>query len=606
MSNARNKLPDGQDWIINPMTHFNYNVIGGVCNPVVLIAIAEIFSHNLDEFYSYMSLLSSYQVPNKLAQDIHDANAAINAGLQLTVIQRYLLKIEMIFKVINGYYNTKSNVLTTETLVANILGSTVKPLQAGSFVYLYSAEILHDFFQTFRHCIIDDDNLSEPLACVINSEDHTIGVSYDHIEDCWILISPNKLSDSQIRDTEELSRKILSGFLKEKIVCLNISIYSSEKELTRIQTIFKQTEFKTMLTNRGNIILKQLSTITTQHAFTWLCRTIHLGNAHLTASLLIKLNVMQRKELPIALYLAIFHKQYSIVNLLLSQGVNPNIRTAGIILPLNTAVKNNDEKSVSLLLHYGAKSYLTDANNQSAFEIANVRKNLAILTALKKSLQNDFFNAAKKGNYKVLSRIINHDHDMLRNVIGHTAFYITVHNQHEKSAQVLLEAGVSPNQYIGDSVLPLHTAIRNNDTNMVTLLLKHGAKVYLKNVHGKNALDNITQYTKSEIVQILNQHAQHSALWKDLLKAVRCAKINTVNAILKMPLDTTSDIASYILKEAMQNGRNDIYKVLLIAGFKPRIVDEQMNFTFQYASEHHHSVFSSIHDQTCSFKKCSR
>src|SRR5690349_1775686 len=74
-------FPEGQNWIIHPMEGLNYHSNDtGVCHPVVLAAMIEIFSGNLEGFYYYFNILSSYYLlpdPQSLKNDL----AAVKAYL---------------------------------------------------------------------------------------------------------------------------------------------------------------------------------------------------------------------------------------------------------------------------------------------------------------------------------------------------------------------------------------------------------------------------------------------------------------------------------------------------------------------------------------------
>jgi ankyrin repeat protein len=59
-------------------------------------------------------------------------------------------------------------------------------------------------------------------------------------------------------------------------------------------------------------------------------------------------------ELQLPLHLAVETKNLAIVNLLLQHGANPNYPYTSVHVPLETAIKQQNTKMVALLLHYGA------------------------------------------------------------------------------------------------------------------------------------------------------------------------------------------------------------------------------------------------------------
>src|SRR5579862_9411777 len=109
-------FPDGQDWIIQPMKSLRYySEDGGVCHPIALAAMMELFNGNLDGFYAYLGLLHFYsQHPenHNLEHDIEDVKSLLSQtnqlqiGFELTDKQKRLLEIDALFNLIEVVYNS--------------------------------------------------------------------------------------------------------------------------------------------------------------------------------------------------------------------------------------------------------------------------------------------------------------------------------------------------------------------------------------------------------------------------------------------------------------------------------------------------------------------
>jgi ankyrin repeat protein len=87
------------------------------------------------------------------------------------------------------------------------------------------------------------------------------------------------------------------------------------------------------------------------------------------------------------------------------------------------------------------------------------------------------------------------------------ALHVAASHGHVEMLKHLLNAGVDVNRrQMHWGTTPLSSAARKGDTQMVTLLLSHGAEFQSVDIWGRNALDMAIEYGHDEIIAILESH----------------------------------------------------------------------------------------------------
>lgn len=121
------------------------------------------------------------------------------------------------------------------------------------------------------------------------------------------------------------------------------------------------------------------------------------------------------------------------------------------------------------------------------------------------SLVTPFISAAARGDVSELGRLLEEGADINgQNENGWTALKQAVVNNEQAAAQFLLEAGAKPNIPSFDKkTCPIHNAVRNKNTELVGLLLRHGARVDVIDADGKLPLDYANETNQRDVARQL-------------------------------------------------------------------------------------------------------
>ncbi|PAF43875.1 ankyrin repeat domain-containing protein [Helicobacter sp. 11S03491-1] len=137
--------------------------------------------------------------------------------------------------------------------------------------------------------------------------------------------------------------------------------------------------------------------------------------------------------------------------------------------------------------------YLLFSNNYT-----QVRKGIDLGADVNGRLRGStpLYDAARKNNVDILYLLINRGAKVNALSHGETALHKIVQFGNLKFAQILLKEGADPN--IKDSIrgdTPLHYAVAKHDRNMIALLMKYGADMYIQNNNG----DTPARYILSKV-----------------------------------------------------------------------------------------------------------
>ncbi|XP_055741266.1 ankyrin repeat and SOCS box protein 2-like [Salvelinus fontinalis] len=161
-----------------------------------------------------------------------------------------------------------------------------------------------------------------------------------------------------------------------------------------------------------------------------------------------------------ALYEAAKNGHEDIVELLLSQDADANKAGNKGLLPLHIAAQRGADGIVSLLIKVTSK-YRVNRSGVSPLHLAAECNRDAVVEVL------------IEAGYDV-NAMLSDDRSMMYEDHRSTTLYFAVANGNVDAATMLLEAGAIPNL---DTFNPLLVALRQGSTELVTLLVEHGANV---------------------------------------------------------------------------------------------------------------------------------
>ena len=253
------------------------------------------------------------------------------------------------------------------------------------------------------------------------------------------------------------------------------------------------------------------------------------------------------------LHHAVHESNQEIIERLLKEGMSPNERCQHKITPLQIAVQNNDEKSVDLLIKFGAdvNTHVTVIDEDEA-EIDMTP--LAIASCL---------------NFgKIVQKLLSANADINENVHERqNALTFALASDANECTKILLDCGASVNNKDAKENTPIMIAARYGNPEIITLLLEKGAEINWSNKFGQTALVFVAQRGNVECLSVCDDDGNNALMnltdqWdKDasevLILLIRAGcDVNCINKDGDYPLMTAleTDVRHSVLQELIQNG----------------------------------------------------
>ena len=194
-----------------------------------------------------------------------------------------------------------------------------------------------------------------------------------------------------------------------------------------------------------------------------------------------------------ALMRAVVNSDQAIVERLLAAGADPNIGDNRGYTPLSRAVQYDRAAVAATLLTHGADPNVYFGKSEPKRRSSSLLERAAVL-----------------GQTKVVRQMLERGADVQEN--GVVALNAALWKHHEDTAALLVEAGVDINaptydeqkhRYMQNGARVLHTAAQEGLESSVRLLLRFGADINDRNVHGQSALHYAVQNNHAKVVSIL-------------------------------------------------------------------------------------------------------
>jgi len=143
----------------------------------------------------------------------------------------------------------------------------------------------------------------------------------------------------------------------------------------------------------------------------------------------------------------------------------------------------------------------------------------------------DFFKAVKDNEIAKVKEYLSKDPTLVKAVttdfLKETALAITSFNGNKEIVELLLQKGADPNVYDDMGIAPIIGAARQNQADIITMLIKNKAEVNIKNKGGEEtALHYAAEYNSGDAAKVLLANG---------------ADKNLKNSSGKTPLDVAKD-----------------------------------------------------------------
>lgn len=279
----------------------------------------------------------------------------------------------------------------------------------------------------------------------------------------------------------------------------------------------------------------------------------------------------------------------AILQALLNNGAEINIKTNDGVSPLMKAVERGDIYAVQILLNRGANVDIKDATGTTPLWWAASLNHTAVALALlekgadpnaKKEVDGmtPLMYAANNGNTKLVQALLNKRADPnLKMSTGMTALILESNNEETiaTTMQLLLDYGADVNVANHWGFTALHFAAQRGRIDKVNALLDKGVNVDLTNINGETPLILAANYGHLDVVQRLqNKHADINTKekrgWTPLIFAAYNGHTSLVKFLLEQhaTLNEKNDEGKTALMLAQEMNHPDIIVMLKKAGAK--------------------------------------
>ncbi|KAI3356284.1 hypothetical protein L3Q82_017529 [Scortum barcoo] len=195
---------------------------------------------------------------------------------------------------------------------------------------------------------------------------------------------------------------------------------------------------------------------------------------------------------------AAFNGRVLALQRLIAQGTCVNLNTLDQVSPLHGACMQGNVACAKLLMENGANVNSSTVDGKTPLSEACARGHVTSVSLLLQhgatplgtsQTSSPIHRAAAKGHPECIESLVRYGADVDQ-YVEQSGFplHVACSNQHLSTVKKLLQLGAAVNGSVcGDS--PLHIAARLSSTELVSVLLDHGADGSLRNSAGKRPLD---------------------------------------------------------------------------------------------------------------------
>lgn len=200
---------------------------------------------------------------------------------------------------------------------------------------------------------------------------------------------------------------------------------------------------------------------------------------------------------------------------------------------------------------------------------------LLVTSSIVANPDQDFLSAVRKNDLAKIKIILTGKSNInAQDTKGRGAVWIASYQGYESIIKYLIDKKADLNIVDKNNASPLLVASQQGHPGIVKLLIRNGAQINDKDNNGRTALLQSLQHNNPELSLYLirngaNLYARQDNGWSVLLLAVQLDRIAVVRELLKrkIQLDDVNEFAHNIADIAINNGHNDMMKLLLNHGW---------------------------------------
>ena len=256
------------------------------------------------------------------------------------------------------------------------------------------------------------------------------------------------------------------------------------------------------------------------------------------------------------LLFASYNGQFEVVELLLRQNIDPNVKEVDGWTALMFSSQNGHLQVVELLLKHNA-----DPNSR------NVERWTPVMLA------------TQNGHLQIVKLLLKKNADPnIYNNDGSTALMFASHNGHLQLAELLMKENANPNIRDVDGWTAVMFASQNDHLHLVELLLKGKVDPNVRNANGSTALLIASQNNHLQVVELLlkecaDPNVHDNDGWTAVMIASHSGHLQVVKQLLKHTADLNirNNRGWTALMIASHNGHLQVVKLLLTQNADPNI-----------------------------------
>ncbi len=280
----------------------------------------------------------------------------------------------------------------------------------------------------------------------------------------------------------------------------------------------------------------------------------------------------------------------------ISKGANPNSRNNAGLTPLMIAAESNYPAIVSDLLAKKANPNLVNPKGENALILAaeqgfnevvnSLLSNDAITDLRRKDGATAMDLASANGHINVVNSLIEADANINARFLGKTPLMLAIENNHEQTADLLIEKGAFVNAIDNEGATALFKASSKGMSGIVSKLCSFCAKVNEPDESGVTPLMAASGSGNVQSVKILlDNNADPAAKDKQgaspLFYAIKTPNSEVIGLLLDKGshINTKNDEGLTPLMVAADSGSTEAVKILLENGADPGIMKEGSDLT---------------------------